>query len=129
MSKKTLPHLSRRERQIMDVIYRVGRATTADVQRQLPDPPGYSAVRAMLRVLEDKGHLRHEQQGLTYVFVPTLSPESARRSAVSHLMRTFFDGSPERAVAAVLEASDARLSPRELDRIAALIEVARKEGR
>jgi BlaI family transcriptional regulator, penicillinase repressor len=129
MSKKTLAHLSRRERQIMDVIYRAGRATAADVQRQLPDPPGYSAVRAMLRVLEDKGHLRHEQQGLTYVFVPTVSPESARRSAVSHLLRTFFDGSPERAVAAVLEASDARLSRTELDRIADLIETARKEGR
>src|SRR5882757_9415907 len=128
MGKKNLPHLSRRERQIMDVIYRAGRATAADVQRQLPEPPGYSAVRATLRVLEDKGHLRHEQQGLTYVFVPTLSPESARRSAVSHLLSTFFNGSPERAVAAVLEASDARLTPTELDRIAALIEVARKEG-
>lgn len=129
MTKKVLPHLSRRERQIMDVIHRAGRATAAEVQRQLPDPPGYSAVRAMLRVLEDKGHLRHEQQGLTYVFVPTLSPESARRSAVSHLLRTFFNGSPERAVAAVLEASDARLSPRELEKISALIEAARKEGR
>jgi predicted transcriptional regulator len=129
MRKKTLPHLSRREREIMDVIYRAGRATAGDVQKQLADPPGYSAVRAMLRVLEEKGHVRHQQDGLTYVFLPTLSPESARRSAVSHLLRTFFDGSPERAVAAVLEAADADLSPEELDRIASLIETARKEGR
>jgi BlaI family transcriptional regulator, penicillinase repressor len=121
-------HLSRRERQIMDIIYRSGRATASEVLAALPDPPSYSAVRAMLRVLEDKGHLRHESQGLAYVYVPTVSPETARRSAVSHLMRTFFDGSPERAVAAVLQASE-KLSRDELDRIAALIEAARKEGR
>jgi BlaI family transcriptional regulator, penicillinase repressor len=129
MSKRTVAHLSRRERQIMDIIYRAGRATAAEVQEQLPEAPGYSAVRAMLRVLEDKGHLRHERQGLTYVYAPTVSPETARRSAVSHLLQTFFDGSPGRAVAAVLEAADARLSRAELDRIAALIETARKEGR
>ena len=112
----------------MDIIYRSGRATASEVLAALPDPPSYSAVRAMLRVLEDKGHLRHESQGLAYVYAPTVSPETARRSAVSHLMRTFFDGSPERAVAAVLQASE-KLSRDELDRIAALIEAARKEGR
>jgi predicted transcriptional regulator len=130
MSKRAnAAHLSRRERQIMDVVYRNGRATAAEVHTQIPDPPSYSAVRAMLRVLEDKGHLRHESQGLAYVYSPTISPETARRSAVSHLLRTFFDGSPERAVAAVLQSSDAKLSPAELDRMAALIEAARKEGR
>jgi BlaI family penicillinase repressor len=129
MAGRSDTHLSRRERQIMDILYRTGRATAAEVQEQMAEAPGYSAVRAMLRVLEDKGHIKHEQQGLTYVYLPTVSPQAARRSAVSHLLETFFDGSPEQAVAAVLEASDARLSRRELDQIAALIERARKEGR
>jgi predicted transcriptional regulator len=113
----------------MDVIYREGRATAARVLELLPDPPSYSAVRAMLRVLEGKGHVRHEREGLAYVYVPTQSPEVARRSAVSHLLRTFFGGSAERAVAAVLETSEAKLTPAELDRIAALVAAARKEGR
>lgn len=112
----------------MDVIYRNGRASASEVLAALPDPPSYSAVRALLRVLEDKGHLRHESEGLAYIYSPTVSPETARRSAVSHLMRTFFEGSPERAVAAVLQASE-KLSRDELDRIASLIETARKEGR
>ena len=128
MSKPSVAHLSRRERQIMDIIYRAGQATAADVLAQMPDPPSYSAVRAMLRVLEDKGHLRHQQEGLAYVFLPTVAPESARRSAVSHLTHTFFDGSAERAVAAVLEASDAKLSRAELDRIAALIAAGEEGG-
>jgi BlaI family penicillinase repressor len=121
--------LSRRERQIMDILYREGRATAAEVQKAMPEAPGYSAVRAMLRVLEDKGHVTHEQDGLTYVYRPKVSPQAARRSAVSHLLETFFEGSPGQAVAAVLEASDARLSRTELDQITALIERARKEGR
>jgi BlaI family penicillinase repressor len=129
MPRRSDAHLSRRERQIMDILYRTGRATAAEVQEQMAEAPGYSAVRALLRVLEDKGHIKHEQQGLTYVYLPTVSPQAARRSAVSHLLETFFDGSPEQAVAAVLEAADARLSRRELDQIAALIERARKEGR
>jgi BlaI family transcriptional regulator, penicillinase repressor len=129
MSKKAAAHLSRRERQIMDIVYRSGRVTVAEVLEQMADPPSYSAVRAMLRVLEDKGHLRHQQEGLAYVYVPTVSPETARKSAVSHLMRTFFQGSAERAVAAVLEASSTKLSPAELERIAAMVEAARKEGR
>jgi predicted transcriptional regulator len=122
-------HLSRRERQIMDVVYRRGQATAAEVQAELPDPPSYSAVRALMRVLEDKKHLRHEQQGAAYVYLPTVPADSARRSAVRHLLNTFFDGSPSRAMAALLDAGQARLSPDELDRIGRLIEAAKKEGR
>ena len=121
--------LSRRERQIMDAIYRRGQATAAEVLEDLPDPPSYSAVRAMLRVLEEKGHLRHEQQGPRYVFLPTVPRERARRSALKQLVRTFFDGSTEQTVAALLDLSARRLSNAELDRLSQLIERARKEGR
>lgn len=113
----------------MDIIYRRGRATAAEVLEGLPDPPSYSAVRALLRVLEDKGHLRHDQEGASYVYRPTVSRETASRSAVKHLMQTFFGGSAERAMAALLDVSSSRLSPEELERIAALVESARKEGR
>ncbi len=121
--------LSRRERQIMEVIYRRGRATAAAVLEDLPDPPSYSAVRAMLRVLEEKGHLRHEQQGPRYMFLPTVPREQARRSALQQLVQTFFDGSTEQAVAALLDQSDRALSDTELARLARLIDQARKEGR
>ena len=121
--------LSRRERQILDILYQQGRATAAEVRASLPDPPGYSAVRAMLRVLEQKGHVRHQEQGLRYVFVPTVPRETARRSALRHLLDTFFHGSAEQAVAALLDASDSRLSDEELDRLQQVIEKARKEGR
>ena len=121
-------HLSRRERQIMDVLYRCGRATAAEVRRQLPDPPGYSAVRAMLRVLEVKGHVRHEEEALRYVYRPTLPLERAKRSALKHLVETFFDGSAELAVAAILDGSAAKLSAGELDRLSQLVAKARKEG-
>jgi BlaI family transcriptional regulator, penicillinase repressor len=121
--------LSRRERQIMDVIYRLGRATAAEVLEQIADPPSYSAVRAMLRVLEEKGHLRHEQEGPRYVFVPTINRERARQSALRHLVRTFFDGSAEEAVAALLDMKDGQLSDAELARLSALIEHASREGR
>jgi predicted transcriptional regulator len=123
------PTLSRRERQIMDIIYRRGRATAAEVLADLPDPPSYSAVRALLRVLEDKGHLRHEQDGPRYLFVPTVGRDRARRSALKQLVRTFFDGSVEEAAAALLDMSRDRLAPDELDRLSTLIEKARKEGR
>ena len=129
MANGNTAQLSRRERQIMDVIYRAGRATAAEVQARLPDPPSYSAVRAMLRILEEKGHLDHRQDGLTYVFSPTVPAATAQRSAVSHLMQTFFGGSAERAVAAVLEASDTKLSRAELDRIAAMVAAARQGGK
>jgi predicted transcriptional regulator len=123
------PTLSRRERQIMDIIYRRGRATAADVLADLPDPPSYSAVRALLRVLEEKGHLRHEQDGPRYLFLPTVGRDRARRSALKQLVRTFFDGSAEEAAAALLDMSRDRLTPDELDRLSTLIEKARKEGR
>lgn len=120
--------LSRRERQIMDSIYRRGRATAADVLEDLPDPPSYSAVRALLRLLEEKGHVRHEQDGPRYVFLPTVNRDRARKSALKHVVRTFFDGSATDAVAALLD-GDTKLDESELDRLSAMIEQARKEGR
>ena len=122
------PHdLSRRERQIMDVIYGRGQATAAEVAEAIPHPPSYSAVRALLRILEEKGYLRHESQGVRYVFLPTVKPSSARRSALKGIVRTFFGGSVEQTVAALL--GQQKLSPEELDRLAALIDRARKEER
>jgi predicted transcriptional regulator len=120
--------LSRRERQILDILYQHGRATAADVQVALPEPPSYSAVRALLRILEDKGHVRHEQDGPRYVYVPTLGRENAKRSALRHILQTFFDGSAEQAISALLDDSSAKLSRAELDRLARLIESARKSG-
>jgi predicted transcriptional regulator len=129
MSKETNTQLSRREREIMDVIYRSGRATAAEVLDQLADPPSYSTVRALLRVLEEKGHLRHEEDGPRYVFLPTVPRERARQSALRQLLHTFFDGSTEQAVAALLDLSSTRLSDAELARLSQLIADARKEGR
>jgi predicted transcriptional regulator len=119
--------LSRRERQIMDVIYARGQATAAEVTAALPDPPSYSAVRALLRILEQKGHLRHEEDGPRYVFLPTVSRDRARKSALRNLVRTFFDGSPAQAAAALIDQAD--LSDADVARLAAMIEKARKEGR
>lgn len=113
----------------MDVLYRKGRATAAEIMEAIPDPPGYSAVRAMLRVLEDKKHIRHEAEELRYVYMPVVPRERARRSAVTHLIHTFFDGSAEQAVATLLNVSWRDLKPEDFDRLAALIEQARKEGR
>jgi predicted transcriptional regulator len=125
---KPAPHdLSRRERQIMDVIFERGQATAAEVADAIPDPPSYSAVRALLRILEEKGYLRHEQQGLRYVFTPTMRRASARRSALKSVVKTFFDGSVENTVAALL--GQQKLSREELDRLADLITRARKEER
>ena len=129
MPKDTNIPLSRREREIMDVIYRAGRASAAEVLDQLTDPPSYSAVRALLRVLEDKGHLRHEEDGPRYVFLPTVPRERARQSALRQILHTFFDGSTEQAVAALLDLSSTKLSEAELDRLSRLIADARKEGR
>jgi len=120
--------LSRRERQIMDVVYRVGKVTAAEVLAELPDPPSYSAVRAMLRLLEEKGHIRHEQDGPRYVFLPTVNRDKARKSAMKHLVRTFFDGSTEDAVAALLQ-NDGGMSEDELERLSQMIDSAKKEGR
>jgi BlaI family penicillinase repressor len=125
----TTAGLSRRERQIMDILYRRGKASSAEVQAEMPDPPSYSAVRAMLRVLEDKGHVRHLAEGLKYVFVPAVTREKAKRSAVKHLLDTFFEDAPEEVVAALLDVSSTRLTGEELDRMAALIEKAKREGK
>lgn len=122
-------HLSRRERQIMDVIYERGQATVAEVLDRLPDPPGYSAVRALLGILEDKGHLSHRQDGPRYVYLPTVPRGKAVQSALRHLVQTFFDGSTEEAVAALLDLEGKSLSRQELARIARGIDRARKEGR
>lgn len=119
--------LSRRERQIMDALFRLGRATAAEVREAMPDPPSYSAVRAQLRTLEEKGHLRHEEEGLRYVYVPKTRPEQARKRALSHLIDTFFGGSAADAAAALLDAS--RLEAGEIDRLQAVIDKARKGGR
>jgi len=129
MRKDPLTALSRRERQIMDIVYQEGRASVTDVLGLLPDPPGYSAVRALLRVLENKGHLRHVLEGTRYVYLPTLPADRARRSALRRLCETFFEGSTEKTVAALLSISKDDLTDEELDRLARLIEDARKEGR
>lgn len=121
--------LTRRERQIMDIVYREGRVSAARVLEQLPDPPSYSAVRALLRVLVEKGHLRHERQGARYLYVPTRRRERVRGRALDQVVQTFFEGSAAQAVAALLDQSAARLSDAELDRLAELIDRARKEGR
>jgi len=120
------PKLSRRERQILDVLYQRGSASVAEVRRALPDPPSYSAVRALLRILEEKGHARHAEKEMRYVYLPALPRERARRSALRHLLETFFEGSTEQAVAALLDRSTARLTPEELDRISVLIAKARQ---
>src|SRR5918993_2305613 len=125
MTRHTHLDLSRRERQIVDILYAQGKATAADVQAALPDPPSYSAVRAMLRILEDKGHVKHEQDGPRYVYVPTVGRDNAQRSALHHMLKTFFDGSAEQAISALLDESSTRLSDAELDRLARLIDQAR----
>jgi predicted transcriptional regulator len=126
VAKSPLGNLSRRERQIMDVLFARGKASAAEVQQALPDPPSYSAVRALLRILEEKGHVRHEEDGPRYVFAPRLDKEKAQQSAVRHLVQTFFDGSAEQAMAALLDTRT--LSDDELNRMAHLIDEARKEG-
>lgn len=128
MKKQPQNPLARRERQIMDVLYRLERATVAEVLAQLPGKPNYSTVRAQLRVLEEKGHVRHEEHGLRYVYLPAVPREVARRSALRHLVDTFFEGSTEKVVAALLGGEVARISPEELDRLARLIAKDRKEG-
>jgi predicted transcriptional regulator len=120
--------VSRRERQILDILYQSGRASAAEVQAALPDPPSYSAVRALLRILEDKGHVRHEQDGPRYVYAPTLPRNNAQRSALRHILQTFFNGSTEQAISALLDDQSTRLSSAELDRLASLINDARKSG-
>jgi len=121
--------LSRRERQIMDILYQRGKASASEVREAMADAPGYSAVRAMLRVLEEKGHVKHVEEGLKYVYVPVVAREKAKKSAVKHVLDTFFAGSPEQIVAALLDVSAEKLTGEELDRMADLIEKARREGK
>src|SRR5712692_1102938 len=128
MAKSLHASLTRRERQIMDILYRRGRATGGEVMADLSGNPSYSTVRTQLRVLEEKGHVRHEEQGLRYVYSPAVPRSSARKSALRHLVDTFFDGSTEKVVGALLGGEGTRLSEEELQRIAALVAKAKKEG-
>jgi predicted transcriptional regulator len=121
--------LSRRERQIMEILYQRGKASASEVREAMEDAPSYSAVRAMLRILEEKGHVRHQEEGLKYVYAPVVARDKAKRSAVKHLLETFFGGSPEQAVAALLDVSATRLTPEELERMANMIEKAKREGK
>jgi predicted transcriptional regulator len=126
---RRLDRLSRREREIMNALFRLGRATAAEIMAAMPAPPGYSTVRTQLRVLEEKGHVRHEEVGLRYVYMPTVGRRSAARSALRHIVETFFDGSNAKAVAALLGGEASRVSDEELERIAELVRQARSERR
>lgn len=129
MAETPFRELSRRERQIMDVVYAEGEATVNEVQERIPDPPSYSAVRATLRILEEKGHLVHTQEGPRYVYRPAVSRETARREALRHLVSTFFDGVPEEAAVMLLGMKETKLSSAELDRLREWIDEAKREGR
>ena len=124
-----LAGLSRRERQIMEILYQRGKASASEVRESMDDAPGYSAVRAMLRVLEEKGHVKHQAEGLKYVYLPIVTHDKAKRTAVKHLLDTFFGDSPEQVVAALLDVSSKRLTREELDRMAEMIEKAKREGK
>lgn len=123
------PTLTRREREIMDILYRRGRATAHEVLEDLPDPPSYSAVRALLRLLEERGHVKHAEDGPRYVYSPAVARSDARKSALAHVVKTFFAGSVEQAVATLVESSRSKLTRDELDRLSDLIDRAKKEGR
>lgn len=129
MTKPSPATLTRREREIMDILYRRGRATAAEVLEDMANPPTYSAVRALLRILEDEGHIKHVQDGPRYVYLPAVTRNDARKSALSHVVTTFFDGSVEQVVATLVESSRSKLSREELERLSQLIEKAKKEGR
>jgi predicted transcriptional regulator len=121
--------LSRRERQIMDFLYQRGRAAVGEVLQNIPDPPSYSAVRAMLRTLEEKGHVRHVEDGRAYIYEPIVQKDTARQGALTHLLKTFFDGSTEKAVAALLDLKSQHLSKDELERVSRLVDAAKNDGR
>ena len=125
----TLVGMSRRERQIMEILYRRGQASVSEVRAAMNDAPSYSAVRAMLRVLKDKGHVKHQPEGLKYMYRPVVNREKAKRSALKSLVDTFFNDRPDEVVAALLDVSSRRLTAEELDRMAAMIDEARREGR
>src|SRR5215470_11412158 len=123
-----LAGLSRRERQIMEILYRRGKASASDIREAMKDAPSYSAVRAVLRILEEKGHVKHQAEDLKYVYVPTVNRDKAKRSAVKHLLETFFNDSPKQIVAALLDISSQHLTRKELDQMAEMIEKAKREG-
>jgi predicted transcriptional regulator len=124
-----LAGLSRRERQIMEILYRRGKASASDIREAMKDAPSYSAVRAVLRILEEKGHVKHQAEDLKYIYVPTVNQDKAKRSAVKHLLETFFNDSPKQIVAALLDVSSQRLTLEELDQMAEMIEKAKREGK
>jgi BlaI family transcriptional regulator, penicillinase repressor len=128
MKRPPEPKLSRRERQMMDILYQRSRATAAEIHERMADPPSYSAVRAKLKVLEDKGHIRHEVQATRYIYTPVVARDRAKESALRHLLSTFFDNSAEQAVTALLELKPGGLSRDKLDKLSALIDQAKKEG-
>jgi predicted transcriptional regulator len=129
MPHPNLADLGRRERQIVEAVYRFGKATVNEVLAELPDPPSYSAVRAMLGKLEKKGYVKHEADGPRYVYLPAVSTTSARKNALTHLVNTFFDGSAEQAVLALIQLADTSVPPEVLERLADQVKAAKKEGR
>jgi BlaI family penicillinase repressor len=129
MARDIATQLGRRERQIVEILYRLGKASVADVLGELPDPPSYSAVRGMLTLLEDKGHVRHKREGMRYIYTPAVAPAKARQSALRQLVSTFFEGSPMAAAAALLEMSGEGLTAEERDQLSALIARREKEER
>lgn len=129
MPSDTSNGLSRRERQIMDYLFQVGSASVTDVRAHIPNPPTYSAVRAMLRTLEEKGHVTHKEEGRAYVYAPTVRRDAARKSALAHMLKTFFDDSTENALAALLDLKSSKLDAEELGRLEQLVKRARREGR
>jgi BlaI family transcriptional regulator, penicillinase repressor len=129
MAPRPPPPLSRREREIMEVVYRLGGASAAQIAAELPDPPSYSAVRAMLSILQDKGHLRHEERANRYLYLPTVAPDKARRRALREVVRTFFDGSPKQAAVALIDEAGRQLSEADLRELRALVDEAIKQGR
>lgn len=128
MPRPVLLDLSRRERQIVDALFKLGRASAAEVRAELPEAPSYSAVRALLRILEDKGHVRHEQEGPRYVYMPTVGRDSAKRSALRHLVQTFFEGSATQAMSALLDSASSKLTDEDFSRLKAMLEEARQRG-
>ena len=129
MSTDKTNGLSRRERQIMDFLFQAGTASVSDVRAHIPEPPSYSAVRAMLRTLEEKGHVTHKEEGRAYVYAPTVRRDAARKSALTHLLKTFFDDSTENALAALLDLKSSKMDDAELGRLEQLVKRAKREGR
>jgi len=129
MNKKSIFNLSRRERQIMDIVYQKGEVAASEIEKLLPGSPSNSSVRSKIRVLEEKGYLKHKEKNLRYVYYPTMSRERVKYSALHHLIKTFFEGSPENVIAAIFDSSETSFTSEELDRIARLIKQAKKEGK